>query len=147
MKKYYICEYCYTEYIPKRRGVQKYCSNSCRSNACRVRNQNKLITTKSDTIIPTIEPVHKKEEMSIVGVGNAAAGVIIANTIKTVFTKEDNKPATKGDIKLLTEKLQRRYHLVKNMPPNLYGEYPHFDLQENIIIYFSNVDNIDHLHS
>lgn len=142
--KYYTCEYCHKEYIPKRRGVQKYCSNSCRSNACRVRNQEKTITSKTDSIIPLIESNQQKDQMSLSGVGNATAGAILANTLKSAFTKEDNKPATKGDIKIMTEKLRGRYHLVKNMEPNLNGEQPYFDLQENIVIYFSTADNIFH---
>ncbi|MFC0604571.1 hypothetical protein [Winogradskyella pulchriflava] len=132
--KYYTCEYCYKEYIPKRRGVQKYCSNSCRSNACRVRNSS---NTKTDAIkhLENKDLNRSEEKMSLAGVGNATAGVMIANTIKAVFTKEDDKAATKRDLKLLTEKLFSRYHLVMNLEPNSNGEYPYFDLEKNIIVY------------
>jgi hypothetical protein len=32
------CEYCKEDFVPTRRGVHKYCSNSCRSRACKKRN-------------------------------------------------------------------------------------------------------------
>ncbi|WP_299117559.1 hypothetical protein [uncultured Winogradskyella sp.] len=133
--RYYTCEYCYKEYVPKRRGVQKYCSNSCRSNACRLRNSK---NQKTNSIKPLETKVSNQAEkqMSLAGVGNAAAGAMLANTIKTVFTKEDNKAATKGDLKRLTEKLLGRYHLVNNLPVNSKGEYPYFDLQANVVVYF-----------
>ena len=46
-----------------------------------------------------------------------------------------NKPATKGDIDLIIEKLGGRFHLVKNMNPNAKGAYPYFDLLEGKIVY------------
>ena len=138
--KYYICEYCYKEYIPKRRGVQKYCSNSCRSNACRIRNSKDSKVKSVRTVNET--SVKAKEQMSMSGVGNAVAGTILANTIKTVFTKENNKVATKDDLKQLTERLLGRYHLVKNMYPNEKGDYPYFDLVENIVVYMKPHNNL-----
>ena len=139
--KYYTCEYCYIEYIPKRRGVQKYCSNSCRSNACRVRNSN-INKIETISVMDNKLPNKSIEQMSAVGVGNATVGVILANTLKTVFTKEDDKPVTKGDIKVIIEKLKGRYHLVNNMMPLENGHYPYFDLEKNIIVYLNAHNNI-----
>jgi hypothetical protein len=75
------------------------------------------------------------KQMSLAGVGEATLGAALANTAKTLFTKEENKPATKGDINALAEKLQGRYHLVKNMDRDQFGRYPYYDLYENVIIY------------
>jgi len=70
------------------------------------------------------------------GVGNATAGYLIAEGVIALLKKEDNKAATKGDLKLLTEKLLGRYHLVKNFSPNINGELPYFDLVTQEIVYY-----------
>lgn len=136
--KYYNCEYCRKDYIPKRRGIQKYCSNSCRSNACRVR---KAINTKIDILKPIENKVSSQSEkqMSLAGVGNATTGALIADGLKTLLTRVDNRPATKGDLRLLIEKLSGRYHLVKNLSININGEYPYYDLVEQKVVYIRNV--------
>lgn len=133
--KYYNCNYCHTEYIPKRRGIQKYCSNSCRSNACRVRN---FTAKKTDAIELVENKISNKSanKMSLTGVGNATTGALIADGLKAILTPLDNKPATKGDLKLLTEKLLTRYHLVKNLPPSINGEQPYYDMVNKVVVYF-----------
>ncbi|MAB49299.1 MAG: hypothetical protein CMC05_11780 [Flavobacteriaceae bacterium] len=70
------------------------------------------------------------------GVGNAALGNLAADGLKALLTKGKNKPATKGDIDLLLEKLEGRYHYIKNLPPNGFGEFPYYDLVEGKIVYF-----------
>ena len=40
--KHYTCNYCQQNFVPKRRRVQKYCSNSCRSSAYQLRKGNKI---------------------------------------------------------------------------------------------------------
>lgn len=80
-----------------------------------------------------------KDKMSIAGVGNAAAGTITADFIKNLLTKDDNKAATKGDMKLLTEKLLGRYHPIKNMPPHTDGSYPYYDLINQKLVYVANL--------
>lgn len=37
IQSYYQCAYCRTHFLPKKRFVQKYCSESCRVMACRAR--------------------------------------------------------------------------------------------------------------
>ena len=135
--KYYTCKYCFKEFEPKRRRVQKYCSNSCRSSAYQQRkaiqnNTKDNLPKLTDSDVP--QATHK-EKISAAGVGNAALGVLAANTAKSLLTPRKNKPATKGDIDLLIEKLGGRYHLVKNMPPNIHGEYPYYDLLQGILVY------------
>lgn len=138
-KKFYICNYCYKEFEPKRRRVQRYCSNNCRSKAYHARKTNALTTSKSeDLAITNNDNNSQKETMSLAGVGNATAGTLAADAIKSLLTKESNKPATKGDLTQLLEKLNNRYHLVSNMPPNALGQYPYFDMVEGVIVYMRN---------
>jgi hypothetical protein len=136
-KEFYNCSYCFKEFEPKRRRVQKYCSNTCRSKAHHARKSKSFLsTTKSgDISIPDNIPTPKKESMSMAGVGNATAGTLAAGAIKALLTKESNKPATKGDLTQLLEKMNGRYHLVKNMQPNFRSEYPFFDLVEGVLVY------------
>ncbi|WP_405570221.1 hypothetical protein [Winogradskyella sp. Asnod2-B02-A] len=134
--KFYTCEYCYKEFEPKRRRVQRYCSNTCRSKAYHARKTNTLTTSKSEDIaITNNDNSSQKETMSLAGIGNATAGTLAADAIKSLLTKESNKPATKGDLTQLLEKLNGRYHLVKNMNPNIKGEYPYFDMVEGNVVY------------
>jgi hypothetical protein len=136
--KYYICEYCFKEFEPKRRRVQKYCSNSCRSSAFQQRkasqkNKNKSFPTLTNSKVPQVQ---KTEKISAAGVGNAALGSLAADGVKSLLTPRKSKPATKGDIDLLLEKLGGRYHYVKNLPRNEFGEFPYYDLVESEIVYF-----------
>lgn len=129
----YICNYCRKEYIPKRRGVQKFCSNSCRAGS------HKLEKKKSKTgLVPAPQTVKsentKIEEMSLAGVGNAMVGTFGAELLKSILTKEENKPATKGDLKLLSSKLER-FQIIKNMNPNFNGQKAYYDNQQKIIVY------------
>lgn len=132
----YTCGYCGKDYIPKRRKVQKYCSASCRTRACNLRKEakkNKLEkqkTTKSET------SKNKVEQMSLAGIGNAVAGTLAVNGLSSLFTKEENKPATKKDIKEIKNLLLERYHLIRNMNRDIYGNQPYFDIDTNTIVYF-----------
>ena len=38
----YTCAYCGKQYKPRRRRKQKYCSNSCRTNAFNAKKKNSL---------------------------------------------------------------------------------------------------------
>jgi len=136
-REFYTCKYCFKEFEPKRRRVQKYCSNTCRSKAHHARQTKShfLATKPTEVSVPNNMPSPSKKSMSMAGVGNAAAGTLAADAIKTLLTKESNKPATKGDLSQLLEKLNGRYHLINNMPPNFRGEYPYFDLVEGVVVY------------
>lgn len=135
--RYYICEYCVKEFEPQRRGVQKYCSNSCRSKAYHARQKLKINQRSTDLTLngPITGNQSTPEKMSIAGVGNAAAGTLAVDLVKNLLTKESSKPATKGDIKALIGKLQGRYHLVKNMPIDKFGRYAYFDMTNNVVVY------------
>ncbi|MGJ8667536.1 MAG: hypothetical protein ACSHW7_14290 [Patiriisocius sp.] len=133
-KHRYKCHYCGAKYIPKRRHVQKYCSNSCRVNAFNLRK-------KGNQNLPKIRKEKKgknkiaKEKMSLSGVGNAALGTLAVNLSTNLFTKEENKPATKGDIQKLLDRDLNKILLIKNMPPRFDGAIPYFDTLQQIIVY------------
>lgn len=136
--KYYICKYCFKEFEPTRRRVQKYCSNTCRSKAYHERQthnskeQKDIITTP----VTNTTPVKTKiDSLSAAGVGQAAIGTLAADGLKSLFTPLDKKTATKGDIVELTRKLLNRYHLVKSLPPRIDGARPYFDIETNEIVY------------
>jgi hypothetical protein len=142
-KEFYTCLYCFKDYEPKRRRVQKYCSSTCRSKACHARKTS----DKQLTNIPKQEngikapdfsnntTKTKIESVSAHGIGNATIGTLAADGLKSLFTSQENKPATKGDLKNLTNKIIKRYHLVKNIPKRLDGALPYFDIETNEVIY------------
>jgi len=128
----YQCNYCRKEYIPKRRRIQKFCSVSCRVGSHQLKNKNskkELIT--SDNNLPKKTTVDK---MSLAGVGNSAAGTLMVDVLKNVFTKEENKPATKKDLLDLTSKLER-YQEIKNLTNDTFGKRPYYDNIQRIIVY------------
>lgn len=135
----YTCEFCRIDYIPNRRFFQKYCSNSCRSKAYYHRNKS-IINNDEELIIKKSKKKENKKKnkidsMSLAGVGNATAGKLAADVLLKIFTKEENLPATKGDIKALKEKM-KRYHLIINVPQKENGTYAHFDIETKRLIYF-----------
>ena len=133
--KLYTCAYCFEEFKPTRRRVQKYCSNSCRSKAYHLRTNN----SNKESKLPIANPIgfakQKKEKMSYAGTGNAVAGSLLADGIKNMFTAEQNKAATKGDLKKLLDELQKRYHPIKNMPTNQMGQEPYYDINTQQVVY------------
>lgn len=134
MEKYlYTCQYCGKEYKPNRRRKQRFCSNSCRTNAFNLKNKNNSVQKTENKGIEN-KP-QKVEKMSWAGVGNAAAGTLAVNAISSLLTKEENKPATKKDINQLIAFIRQRYLPVNNLPLRYDGAKPHFDMQTNSIIY------------
>jgi DNA-directed RNA polymerase subunit RPC12/RpoP len=128
----YICQYCGKEYKPNRRLKQKYCSNSCRTRAFVIRKVKMLH-------LPSVEDKknleQKSETMSWSGVGNAAAGALAVNIATGLFTKEENKPATKKDIREVKNLLMTRYNSIKNVPNRPDGARPFYDLQTQSMVY------------
>lgn len=134
----YTCLYCGKDYKPNRRKKQKYCSNSCRVSAFKIKKEIGLGLLEKETDKKT--PV-KIEKMSLAGVGNAAAGTLAINALTSMLTKEDNKPATKKDIKDIKNLLVTRYHEIKNMKPAQNGHIPFYDIQTKQIVYLNNKTN------
>ena len=127
----YECNYCGVKYTPRRRFVQKYCSNSCRVNAYTKRKKLKqdLPVSEKERALPV------KSQMSWSGIGNAAVGSLATNLATSLFTKEENKPATKGDIQKLLKGEMKKVILVKNIPPRMDGARAYFDTSLQILIY------------
>lgn len=137
-KKYYSCQYCKNDFIPKRRKIQKFCSASCRVSFHRFKNVDASIKSAEVQIKDTKQQTSKTkiEQVSISGVANATIGAGIAEIAKNMFTSQQNKPATKGDITKLIANL-KRYHRINNLPVNHLGQFPYFDLYTNKVVYFS----------
>ena len=129
----YTCNYCQKEYIPTKRGKQKYCKAGCRQRASQIRQKKKKDLIKVPDLAHNDKV--KIDKMSTSGVGNATAGTLLADGLKAVFTKEENKPATKGDLGVLYDKIGR-FHRITNLPPNESGALPYFDLHVNEVKYF-----------
>jgi hypothetical protein len=125
--KKYICNFCGNDYNPKRRHVQRFCCNSCRSKAHIKKHQLKTVT-KSESNIQNQNPF-KIEKISLAGVGNAAIGTLAVNAVSNLFTSEGNKPATKNDIKNLTSILKNRYLPILNIPNRIDGAKAFYDTQ------------------
>ncbi|MEK6482520.1 hypothetical protein WJR50_33615 [Catalinimonas sp. 4WD22] len=75
------CDYCEEDFVPTRRGVHKYCSNSCRSRACKERNG--YVKGQKRIVKPTEEmqlvPASSQEQWSWMRTGeNAAASGAVA---------------------------------------------------------------------
>jgi len=142
----YTCEYCGRKYIPKRRKVQRFCSNSCRTRNWqqqqqqqhqKLQLQSEEIQKPEVEILPNQLITEKKDTVNMAGVGNAALGVAAANVITNILTKPRNKPATKGDIEELKSNFfGKRYFLIKNIPIQPNGKKAYFDIQKSELVYF-----------
>jgi hypothetical protein len=146
MKKTEKCLHCNDDYIPKRRGIQKFCTNSCRSRYWYLRQEKDIPVVKKEpkqytpllkkTEVEVEKPEKKKEGMTWGGVGNAAVGTAAVKAAIDLFTPENRKPATKGDVKELKSILKgARYFPVRNLNPNKYGENPYYDIETGNVIY------------
>jgi hypothetical protein len=131
----YICGYCSKEYVPRRRKVQKYCSDTCRVKAHF--QKNKKLELKTDTGLSKPEPseMKTKDTINLAGIGNAAIANVATETIKNIFTSEDNKPLTKGDYKKMRYQSKNRYEKVDNIPIRADGSQAYFDNETRKIIY------------
>jgi carotenoid cleavage dioxygenase-like enzyme len=127
----YKCQNCGKEYKPNRRRKQKYCSNSCRTTAFKLRNKKGNLPSKE---IETKKPL-QVEKISWAGVGNAAAGTLAVNVATSLFTSEENKPATKKDLKEMKELIIKRFHPILNMSPNAFGNHPFYDAETKSVVY------------
>ena len=104
--RYYTCKYCFKEFEPKRRRVQKYCSDTCRNKAHHARKEKTTLPATTQEALPEIknkpETLPKSESMTLSGVGNATAGSLLADGIKSLLTKEGNKTAKNRTYKSLS---------------------------------------------
>ncbi len=135
MEKYqYICHYCGKEYVPRRRYVQRFCCTSCRVNAF----NRKIKPSTTDPVKGLSQPkeeVKYEQKISLAGVGNAAIANVFTDLTKNVFTREENKPATKGDLWDILNQTQQRYLPVSNAPKRYDGAMPFYDNVTKSVIY------------
>ncbi|APA63699.1 hypothetical protein [Maribacter sp. 1_2014MBL_MicDiv] len=139
MTKTEICKYCGGDYVPKRRGAQKFCSNSCRSLNWKNNQQIKELK------VPDVNTIDEKpvlvqkpsfhEKMSLAGIANAAAGAAVTEIAKDFVTPYANKPATKKDIEDLKAFLKSRYLPIYNLGKDVYNRIPYYDVKTCNVIY------------
>ena len=136
MEKYnYICEYCSIDYIPRRRKIQKYCTSTCRVKAF-FQRKKQLMNTQETGLSKVDNSNNKnKEKINLAGIGNAAIANVATETIKNWLTPEDNKPATKGDLKKMIAQFKNRYEKIENMPKRLDQTEAYFDHQKKEVVY------------
>jgi hypothetical protein len=131
----YKCEYCSKKYTPRRRKVQKYCSSTCRVKAHFQRNKQLVITKETGMSKEGNSDHKKKKTINFVGIGNAAIANVTTDVLKNFFTSEDNKPATKGDLKKLLAQFKSRYDKIENMPKKLDQTEAYFDNEKKVVVY------------
>lgn len=139
MKKTEICLHCGADYIPKRRGAQKFCSNSCRSRYWKLQQDHSKNTTLQNTEksqLPIVSNEPQKEQMSMAGIGNAATGAALVEISKNILTSRENKAATKKDINELKALITRgRFLHVNNIPIDIHGRKPYYDVETGNVVY------------
>lgn len=130
---YYKCQYCHQDYIPRKRRVQKFCSNSCRVSSHRYLNKSKTNQLSKNLSNSSLDKT-KIDKMSLAGVGNAMLGSVASDLLQSVFTREENKPATQGQMNQLLKKIER-YQEIRNLSNNELGQKPYYDNQLRILVY------------
>lgn len=147
----YTCKYCKIEFKPKRRRIQKFCSDNCRSkNWFMVHSKDRpppIAIESNETAILSKEvkkegkrKLMKVEEISIQGVGNATLGSIIGNKATDYFTPEEKKPVTNKDFQILKSELLGKYHPITNIDNDEYGRKPYYDIESKEIVYMGFVN-------
>lgn len=134
----HTCDYCDKEYLPTRRGVQRFCKPTCRTMSHR-KNKERLMQLSSPTLIQkensllsqqldnTEEKKMKVEEVSMAGVGNSLFGMALYDLGKGILKsgqKEENKTLTKGDlfqaINILAENQKRILEVLEKNNQSFY---------------------------
>ena len=146
MKKLEICDYCGDNYIPKRRGVQRFCSNSCRSSDWKTKqkkNLPKVVNPPKSEVdnLSTQQEKTKREGMSWAGFGNAFSALAAFEILKNSLASSEKKMATKQDIQELKKLIETRYYEVHNIPTDRYGNKPYFDMATGSIVYYDAIQN------
>lgn len=136
MEKFeYNCHYCGKSYVPRRRYVQRYCSTSCRVNAHKRRTKPSNTKSEKGLSLPQ-DKAENKEKINMAGIGNAAIANIATDLAKNIFTREENKPATKGDIQaLMNYQSKERYLPVHNAANRNDGTTAYYDTISKQVVY------------
>jgi hypothetical protein len=149
----YTCDYCNEQFIPTRKGVQRFCKSNCRKKYSYHKNKGTSKAKPKEEISQKLEELQNKknkiEAVSPHGIGNSVAGSLLADGLtafaKNVFTQEENKPATKGDIEDLKKIINNRFLLVENIKPDPMGRKAYFDVRTSKILYYDPASNKFHL--
>ncbi|WP_111710144.1 hypothetical protein [Lutibacter citreus] len=143
-KQLYTCEFCQKKFEPTRRKAQKFCSATCRSKNHHHKNKksNSVSQEKSkNTSKSKKKGKNQIDKVSTAGVTNAFLGTMASDAslaaLKKIFTPEENKPATKGDIQELKNLINTRFFLAQNVNPDPYGKIAYFDIATNKIVYYN----------
>lgn len=152
MKETEKCQHCKDDYIPKRRGVQKFCSNSCRSRSWLLQQDKKKekiekspkfnnpFTKENDKKLSEINKnvkslknnKPKKEGMTMAGAGESFFGTGAANLVTHLLTD----PPTKNDINELKSIIKgARYFPINNFHQNEHGQFPYYDIETGDVVY------------
>jgi len=129
----YICHYCGIKYKPNRRNKQLFCSNSCRVNSFNIKKKEAL-QNKKGLAIPE-QKNESEQKINIAGIGNATIANFATDFVKTIFTPEENKPATKGDLLGMLSKIQLRYMPISNIPNRGDGARPFYDSGTETLVF------------
>ena len=135
MKTTTICIHCNDDYIPTRRGVQKFCSKSCKSRYWYLKQgiQAQKVILSNQTEVLNQSPKTKVETMSLAGVGNAAAGIALVELGKNAL---GIAAAAKKDIEELKSFIKGRYLPINNLMRDTLGRFPFYDVETGNIVYF-----------
>ncbi len=134
----YICHYCGVKYKPNRRNKQLFCSNSCRVNSFNIKKNKNIQNNKKGLAIPE-QKKESDQKINLAGIGNAAIANIATDLAKTIFTRDENKPATKGDIQSLLAKTKGRFFRVANIPVRNDGAFAYYDMELKTVVYLNNL--------
>ncbi|MEO2126848.1 MAG: hypothetical protein ABGW91_01695 [Christiangramia sp.] len=133
----YICNYCGEEYKPKKRGTQKFCKTSCRVNSHKLKIKLKNIPPPKLANLENNNGNSYEETVNVAGITNSVIGAGIVEVSKAVFTRSENKPATKKDIQNLLSQVQERYKPIMNMRPNPEGKKPFYDINLKAVVFLT----------
>ena len=135
VKHLYKCNYCGEEYKPKKRGTQKFCRTSCRVNSHQRKKKIKKISLAKLPNTENSTSNSYEEKVNAASIINSALGTGLANGVQAVFTKSENKPATKKDIQDLMFQVKERFMPITNMPQQADGKRPFYDTVQKAVLY------------
>jgi hypothetical protein len=145
----YTCLLCENEFVPTKRGIQKFCSRTCGQKYNYHKNKSKHKKIDPTKFKARFENASKEkfgvDKITPQGVLQSWLGSLAAQgTIafgKTFFSNE-NKPITKQETDKLKQELQdlnqlisTRYFLIENMDRRFDGALPHFDMSSRSLVY------------
>jgi len=130
----YICELCYKEYEPTKRGIQRFCSSQCRKKSHYHLKKNKSnlpVIPKTSPILQSNNKKNEIERISLSGVGNSYLGALGA--MATI--EAGKKFLSHQEPKKEENSINKRFIPVLNIPNGPRNGKPYFDLEKQHLIY------------